>query len=235
MYKRLIPVIQLIEEDAVKTCGFRDPVYVGDPINILKIFNEKDADEICFLDISATSHGRPPDVDFIADLTSESFIPVSYGGGICDIEQASSILAAGVEKVVLQTALFNHSLCTEITDSFGQQALVGSVDVVDQDTFLIGEQKLSFDEVQSIVSNSNCGEILFQHIEREGTCQGADHALAHHLVQAFDIPVVFSGGLSSNTEIDELLKSGLSGIGVGAHFIFTKSRAVLISYYERKY
>ena len=235
MFKRVIPVVLLIEEDAVKTCKFQDPVYVGDPLNILKIFNEKDADEICFLDIEATKSGRDPDLEFISELASESFLPISYGGGIHNLDQASSILSAGVEKVVVQTALLDHSLCSSITRQFGRQSLVGSIDVIDSRTFKIGHQKLSFEEVKQVVANSNCGELFFQHIEREGTCIGVAQTLSDHLLQTFDIPVIFSGGVSSHEEIDQLLQTDLSGIGVGAHFVFTKSKAVLISYYEREY
>lgn len=235
MYKRVIPIILLDGEDAVKTKSFKNPSYVGDPINILKIFNEKDADEIVFLDINKSRLGLPPDFDFLEELASEAFIPCAYGGGISNLEQATKIFRIGFEKIVAQTSLLNSLFCNEVVERYGRQALVGSIDIVDGDTFKIGKRFFSRNDLRKIIKDSNCGELIFQCISRDGTKEGLDFDLLKFLDEFADVPIVFSGGCKNEEEIEYALTTNISAIGVGGYFVYSPSNAVLITYYRRPY
>ena len=235
MYKRVIPIILLDGEDAVKTKSFKNPSYIGDPINILKIFNEKDSDEIVFLDINKSSLGLPPDFDFLEELASEAFIPLAYGGGISDLEQAIKIFRIGFEKIVIQTSLLNSFFCNEVVKRYGRQALVGSIDILDEDNFKIGKNFFSRKDLRKIIKDSNCGELIFQCIPRDGTKEGLDFDLLKSLDEFSDVPTVFAGGCKNEEEIENALKTNVSAIGVGGYFVYSPSNAVLISYYRRPY
>lgn len=235
MFKRVIPIVLLDDEDAIKTVQFQNPNYVGDPINILKIFNEKDADEVIFLDIKKTLSGEVPNFEFLKELASEAFIPVAYGGGIQSFEHASKILMSGYEKVIIQTSLLKFDLCEQITKSFGSQALVGAVDILERNKYKIGEQEFSLSEIKQVITSANCGELMIQNIQADGKRCGFDQSLIEDFFGHFDIPIIYAGGISSNENIDELLKLEVSGVGCGAHFVYAGTGAVLISYYRREY
>jgi len=127
---RVIPCLQLIDDSLVKTVKFSKPDYIGDPINTVRIFNELEVDELCFLDIRATLENRPPNFKILSEIANECFMPLSYGGGVKDAETARKILSIGFEKIVLNTAAVENSLLvTEIANHSGNQSVIGSIDV----------------------------------------------------------------------------------------------------------
>jgi cyclase len=127
---RVIPVLLLRGQGLVKTIKFKNPTYIGDPINSVRIFNEKEVDELVFLDIYATKEGRGPDFDLLSDIAGEAFMPMAYGGGISDLTQIKKIFSLGFEKVVINSASYtNQGLIREASEIFGAQSIVGCIDV----------------------------------------------------------------------------------------------------------
>jgi cyclase len=237
---RVIPTLLLQDRRLVKTTGFKNPSYVGDPINAVKIFNEKEVDEICILDIGATRKGAMPDLTYIQDLTSECFMPLSYGGAITKPEQANTLFKAGVEKVVLGTAAAETpDLVTSIAEMAGIQSVVVSVDVrknwIGKKHVYItnGTGKVSGDVVAFAkqMESAGAGEILLQCIDREGTLTGYDLDLIHAVSNAVSVPVIASGGAASPDDFLAAVKAGASAVAAGAMFVYKgPNRAVLINY-----
>lgn len=238
--ERVIPVLLLDDGGLVKTERFRDPVYVGDPINVVKIFNEKEVDELVLLDIRASKRGTDPDFAMIEAIVSEAFMPVCYGGGVRTVEQARRLLALGVEKIALNTAaLDNPALLTELSQAFGAQCVVGVVDVERQwgraRVFShAGRTPRERDPVrwaQRLVE-LGAGEILVQSVDRDGTMRGFDLPLLRSLRGAVSVPVIAAGGAGTmDTLLDALRTESVAALGVGARFVFIgPHRAVLITY-----
>ena len=182
MRPRIIPVLLLdSRKRLVKTRRFSEEVYVGDPFNVIRIFNEKEVDEICVLDINASVEGRRPDVGFIAELASECFMPLSYGGGIKSVADATPIFAAGVEKVVLGRASNDSVAVRALADSFGSQAVAACIDCrhINNDwrvTFDRGRTMTNQDPVTQAkaIEQAGAGEIILQNIDRDGERNGYD-------------------------------------------------------------
>ncbi|MFZ1305010.1 MAG: HisA/HisF-related TIM barrel protein, partial [Ferruginibacter sp.] len=174
---RVIPVLLIQNEGLVKGVQFKNHRYVGDPINAVKIFNEKEVDELCVLDISATINNKKPDIKRIADIVSEAFMPISYGGGVTQLDEAKALLYSGVEKILLNTALHTYpNLITEIANSAGNQSAVASIDVkkniwgkykvyTRNGTKDTGKDVLEFAKE---CENKGAGEILLNSIEKDG-------------------------------------------------------------------
>lgn len=225
----------------VKSVQFKNHKYVGDPINAVKIFNDKEVDELAILDISATADKRPPDIRKIAGIASEAFMPVSYGGGITTFEQARDILANGLEKVVInKSAHANPSLITRISDAFGAQSMVVSIDVKKN---WLGRYKVFTGNGASATSADpvefarqceakGAGEILLNSIERDGTYKGYDLELLKAVSQAVSIPVVACGGAAGIEDFYKAVHDGhASAVAAGSMFVFQRPHnAVLISY-----
>src|SRR3990172_593634 len=179
----VIPVLLLKNNGLVKTVKFKNPVYIGDQINTVKIFNEKEVDELLILDISATPEKREPSYKKVAEIGSECFMPFGYGGGINDIDQIKKILNAGAEKVIINSSAFNiPSLISEAARLFGSQSIVGSIDVK-RDFFgkymvyiQCGSRKINKDPAgyAKELENQGAGEIFLNSIDRDGTMQGYD-------------------------------------------------------------
>jgi cyclase len=238
--ERVIPVLLLEDGGLVKTQQFRDPVYVGDPINVVKIFNEKEVDELVLLDIRATRRGAEPDFAMIESIVSEAFMPVCYGGGVRTVEHARRMLALGVEKVAINTAAMETpSLVTELSQSFGAQCVVGVVDVKRRFGRHVvhshsGRTAPTRDPVRWVreLVTLGAGEILVQSVDRDGTMSGFDLELLRSLRGAVNVPVVAAGGAATlDTLLDALRTGAVSALGVGARFVFIgPHRAVLITY-----
>jgi cyclase len=225
----------------VKTVKFAAPRYVGDPINAIRIFNEKEADELIVLDISATPERREPAYDRIAELASECFMPMAYGGGITSVAQIERILKTGVEKVCLNTAaLGNPSLVTAAAKAFGSQSIMVSLDVR---CTLLGGYKIYSQGGQSATNREpitlarqmeeyGAGELFINSIDRDGTMAGYDVELMRKVVAAVSIPVVACGGAGTIQDFGAVVKQGhASAAAAGSLFVFHgKHRAVLISY-----
>ncbi len=237
---RVIPVLLLRGDGLVKGAKFRDFKYVGDPINAVKIFNEKEVDELFFLDIAATSENRIPSLDLVQRLADECYMPFGVGGGIRTVEQARDLLKAGAEKVTINTAaLADPSLITRIAETFGNQSVVISIDV--QRTWLGGEkvharngtQKTALDPVAWALEAERlgAGEILLTSIDRDGTGEGYDSDLIRRVASAVRIPVIACGGAGAVEHLRDCLRAGAAAVAAGSLFVFHgRKRAVLINF-----
>lgn len=237
---RVIPCLLLSSGGLVKTTKFAKPKYVGDPINAVKIFNEKEVDELMVLDIDASKEGRGPNFELIEQLAGECFMPLCYGGGVRTAEEARTLFKIGVEKVALQSAVMRSpAIIREIADFAGEQAIVVSVDVKRN---LFGKPKLFnaakvtprhddwCDAVREAVDHG-AGEILLNAVDRDGTRQGVDEALIRTASQAASVPLIAVGGVGSMADIRTATDAGASAVAAGAFFVFQgPHRAVLITY-----
>lgn len=236
---RVIPCLLLSDNGLVKTRRFADPVYVGDPNNAIRIFNTKEIDELIVLDIDASRRGRRPNLDVIAEFADECFMPVCYGGGVANVDEAAAILELGVEKVSLQSAAMDDpGLISRIAGRFGSQAVVVSIDVQahrgrarlrrSRDGRLVEGDWL--DWARAAVE-AGAGEVLLTCVDREGTGQGLDLARVRQAADALSVPVIANGGVGSLADIRAGLAAGASGVAAGSYFVLHgPHRAVLITY-----
>lgn len=237
---RVIPGLLIQNGGLVKSVRFTDHKYVGDPINAVKIFNEKEVDEIVVLDISASLEKRGPDMERIRDIASEAFMPLGYGGGISTLDQIKELINIGVEKVILNTSAFkNPGLISEGAKYVGSQSIVVSMDV--KKNFFgkyrvwisNGSKSTDLDpaEYARRVADAGAGEILLSSIDQDGTFKGYDYKLIDQVCHAVDIPVVAIGGADSMIDFEKAVRSGASAVAAGSMFVFHgPHRAVLISY-----
>lgn len=241
---RVIPALLIRNGGLVKSVKFKNHKYVGDPINAVKIFNDKEVDEILILDISATAEKRGPNMQQIRDIASEAFMPLGYGGGITTLEQIRELVSSGVEKAVLNTSAFdNPELVRQAADYIGSQSIVVSIDV--KKNFLgkykvyvnNGSRNTGLDPVDFArqMEAAGAGELLLNSIDRDGTFSGFDTALIETVARQVNIPVVAVGGASSVQNLAEAIHHGASAVSAGSLFIFQRPhRAVLISYPSQK-
>ncbi|QGA49111.1 AglZ/HisF2 family acetamidino modification protein [Pseudomonas brassicacearum] len=239
--KRVIPCLLLKDRGLVKTVKFKSPKYIGDPVNAIRIFNEKEVDELVLLDIEASLLGREPDYELIAEVAGECFMPICYGGGIRTLEHAQKIFSLGIEKIALNSAaLADIELLRQIADQFGSQSVVCSMDCKKS---LLGrysvysqagmkDTKVSPIEWARKAEAAGAGEIFLNSIDRDGMMQGYDIPLIKSVVAAVDIPVIACGGAGSIADLNEPFeKAGVSAVAAGSFFVFHgKHKAVLISY-----
>ena len=234
-------MLLLRDRGLVKTTRFRQPVYVGDPINAVKIFNQKEVDEIAVIDISDQARNQGPDVGRFAAIAGEAFMPMACGGGVRTESQASQLFAAGAEKVILNTAAFRTpDLVSRLAARFGSQSVIVSLDVkrdwlrrsrvfVDR-----GSRSTGLDPVTAArqAEQSGAGEILLHAIDREGTYTGFDLELIRQVVDAVRIPVIALGGARDAADLGLAVRTGgASAVAAGSMFVFNgPHRAVLISY-----
>lgn len=237
---RVIPCLLLRHGGLVKTLKFANPKYVGDPINAIRIFNDKEVDELMVLDIVATKEHGEPDYKLIEEFAGECFMPLCYGGGIRMIEQAQRLFALGVEKVCLQTAaLEDRRLITRIAERFGSQSVLISVDVKKN---WLGQRRLYaaasgrtlthpwMEFLQESVA-AGAGEVVLNTVDHDGTMQGMDVELIRQASAAVSVPLIAVGGVGSLADIRAAVDAGASAVGAGAFFVFQgPHRAVLITY-----
>ncbi len=242
LYPRIIPVLLVRDKGLVKTVKFKDHKYVGDPINAVRIFNEKEADELVVLDIDATVERREPDYKMIEILASECRMPLCYGGGIKTTDQAMKILGLGVEKIALSSvALKNPQLLRELSVQVGRQSVVVVIDIKKKllggkyDCFTRNAKKntkISPLEFAKIAEKHGAGEIVINSIDNDGMMKGYDLELIHKVKSQVTIPVTALGGAGSLDDITTLISSEqIIGAAAGSLFVFKgKYRAVLINY-----
>jgi cyclase len=224
----------------VKSVKFKDYRYVGDPINAVRIFNEKEVDELCILDITATQQKRSPDLQHISEIVSEAFMPIAYGGGINSLNDVEKLFFNGIEKIVLNyAAIHNKELITEIAKRYGQQSVVVSIDYKSS---LLGKQVVyTLNGSESVKKNPvefakdaeslGAGEILLNSIERDGTFSGYDLKTIEKVSAAITIPLIACGGAGSIDDFKAAAHAGASAVAAGSLFVFHgKHRAVLITY-----
>ncbi len=247
---RIIPCLLVHQGGLVKTQAFKNSKYLGDPINAVKIFNEKEADELIVLDIDATVQGREPDFALIAKLAAECRMPLCYGGGITTAAQATRIVDMGVEKVAVSAAAFaNPTLLSEMAMAVGRQSVVAVLDVRKKTRLFAKGFEVCTHNAKVIhkqdpvamaiqMQEAGAGEIIINSIDQDGMMQGYDLDLASQFRQSLKVPMTFLGGLGSLDDIVQLVsRVGVVGAAAGSFFVFKgKYRAVLISYptFEQK-
>jgi len=234
---RVIPCLLLSPSRGglVKTRRFREPKYVGDPINAVRIFNDKEVDELMVLDIDSTRDGRGPNFELIEELAGECFMPLCYGGGIRTAEEAKTVFSLGVEKVAVQSAFLREPrVVREIADHAGEQAVVVSIDI---ERDWLGRQRVrgtrsrDWREALAQAAGAGAGEILLTSVEREGTLGGMDTALIAEASALVGVPLIANGGAGSLGDIENAVKAGASAVAAGAFFVLHgPHRAVLITY-----
>lgn len=239
---RIVPCLLVHQGGLVKTVKFKDPKYVGDPINAVRIFNEKEVDELVVLDIDASTNGVEPDYRMIANLADECRMPLCYGGGVTRADQAKRIVGLGVEKVSVSAgAIADLDLVSDMADAIGRQSVVVVLDVkkrrlgsgydVYTHNATRSTKRDALDLAKEMVERG-AGEIVLNSIDRDGTMQGYDLLLAKRLRQQVNVPISMVGGAGSTDDIAALIKEvGVVGAVAGSLFVFKgQYRAVLINY-----
>jgi len=243
---RVIPVLLVEYGRLVKTRQFKNPVYLGDPINTVNIFNQKEVDELIFLDISRSRKGEGPNYQLIKSLAKECFMPFAYGGGVTTIEEMYRLFNLGVEKVVVNTLLLKKpEIVAEAVNVFGAQSIVASVDIGQNffnKTRVYSHVKKRYltgglNKYLHLISEIGVGELMVTSVSNDGEMSGYDVSLLKEISSRFDIPLIGCGGAGSVNDIVRLAKeSTVSAAAAGSFFVFYgKHRAVLITYpnYQR--
>jgi cyclase len=244
MLKRVIPVLLLMDKALYKPVKFDKPVYIGDPLNAVKIFNEKEVNELIVLDILATKRKAEPDYSFIEQLAGECFMPLTYGGGISNIEQIRRLNACGIEKVCINSmSVEQPTFIEEASKAFGSSTIVISVDVKKD---LFGKYKvyihngrkntgLLVNDYVKKMQELGAGEIVITSIDREGTYKGLDLQLIQQVSAIVQIPVIGHGGANSLENMGDAMKVGASAVAAGSLFVYKgPHKAVLINYPNRE-
>lgn len=239
---RIIPCLLVHNKGLVKTVRFKEPKYVGDPINAVKIFNEKEVDELIVLDIDATTHNFDPNYKMIENLATECRMPLCYGGGIKNLKQAQRIFSLGVEKIAISSiAVERPTFVTELAECVGNQSVVVVIDVKKK---LFGNKyeiwthnakvNTGLDPINFAMEmeKARCGELVVNSIDNDGQMKGYDMELIQRIRDVVSIPMTVLGGAGSIDDIGAVIKShGIIGVSAGSQFVFKgKYRAVLINY-----
>ncbi|MFD2532966.1 AglZ/HisF2 family acetamidino modification protein [Gracilimonas halophila] len=239
---RIIPCLLVHNKGLVKTVQFENPKYVGDPLNAVKIFNEKEADELMVIDIDASVEGNEPDYQLIKNIAAECRMPLCYGGGVKNVEQAQKIINLGAEKVALSSSLVDDiELVTKIGRVIGNQSVVAVIDIKKKGLFKKQEvhihnatKSTGLNPVDFAVelANKGVGEIVINSVDQDGVMEGYDYTLIEKIKSQVNIPVTALGGASSLDDIEELIrKFGVIGAAAGSLFVFKGVyKAVLINY-----
>ena len=242
---RVIPCLLLDGDRLVKTVNFKKPYYIGDPVNTARIFNELEVDELAVLDISATNQQRKPNFEILKELANECFMPLAYGGGINNFEDAKNIFKIGIEKIILNSVTFtNPGFVTKLADYFGNQAIVASLDV--KKNFFGNYQVFSNSgkikqKINPVIWSQKLealgvGEILLTSINKEGTWNGFDIDIINKISNSVKIPVIANGGAASIDDIGKAVKlGGASAVSLGSMVVFqNKGMGVLINFPDNK-
>lgn len=245
LHPRIIPCLLVKDKGLVKTINFKNPKYVGDPINAVRIFNEKEVDELIVLDIDATTQRNDPDYKMIEYLAAECRMPLCYGGGVKTVEQADIIIGLGVEKVAISSAaLENPELISQIAERIGNQSVVVVLDVKKKrfgDNYEVrthngrkntGKCPL---ELALQMEHLGAGEIVINSIDNDGTMKGYDFSLVEKINASIKVQYTILGGAGSLNDIGQVIKKfGIIGVAAGSLFVFKGTyRAVLINYPNR--
>lgn len=237
---RVIPCLLLRNGGLVKTLRFGEAKYVGDPINAVKIFNEKEVDELVVFDIEASKRGTEPNYDLLADIATECFMPVCYGGGVSSVEQALRLVQLGIEKIAVNaSAISNPGLVTALSEVLGAQSVVAGIDVKND---WLGRPRV-YDASSGKLTNrtpeawaetlarAGAGEIFLNSVDRDGAQEGYDLKLIGKVAKAVSVPVIACGGAGRVEDFASAVAAGASAVAAGSLFVFQgRHRAVLISY-----
>lgn len=243
--RRVIPCLLLSGSGLVKTVRFKNAKYIGDPINAVKIFNDKEVDELIILDIAAGKSGKGPNYDLISKIAEECFMPLAYGGGVQNLDAARKILALGIEKIIFNTAAHeNPSLILESVAEFGSQAVVISVDVKRnffgkyEVCIKGGRSRTKTDPIVYVkrMQELGAGEIFLNAIDRDGCMNGYDLELIEKVSSAVDVPVIACGGAGSLKDIVNAANVGVNAVAAGSMFVYHgPHNAVLITYPDKDF
>jgi len=238
---RIIPSLLIQDNGLVKTVNFKNPKYVGDPINAVRIFNEKEVDELAIFDIDATAKNLEPNYSLIERIANQSRMPLCYGGGVKTVEQAQKIFGLGIEKIALSSAVLqNPQLITQIADRVGSQSVIVVLDVKKKlfggyEIFTHNGKKSTginpfkfAEEAQKL----GAGEIIINSIDQDGVMKGYDMGLIDKVREKISLPLTVLGGAGSLNDIKEVIdKHGIIGVAAGSLFVFKGVyKAVLINY-----
>ena len=243
LFPRVIPILLLSDNGLVKTKQFGESTYVGDPLNAVKIFNDKEVDEIVFLDIQATKNRIPPNYEMIEKIASECFMPLAYGGGITNIKQIDKILEIGVEKIVINSCVIsNPKIINQIAKIIGSQSVVVSIDIKknffgNYSIFSHSENKLISSNIIDYikkVEELGAGEIIINSVDKDGMMNGFDIKLLNLVKENVMIPFVACGGAGNVDDLKEGIDiGGAHAVSAGSMFVFHgKHNAVLINYLD---
>ena len=240
---RVIPCLLLRRGGLVKTVGFENAKYVGDPINAVRIFNEKEVDELVLLDIEASRAGVEPDYDQIREIVSEAFMPIAYGGGVRSVGQAQRLVNLGVEKVVVNTAaLESPGLLRAMADRLGSSSVVLAADARKDwrgryKAYNSARQQSGIDLLEHLRQGvaAGAGEVFLNDVARDGTGKGYDLELIRVVAHALEVPVIACGGAGKPEHFVEAIRAGASAVAAGSLFVYMgRHRAVMINYPDAK-
>tara|TARA_B110000014_G_scaffold262962_1_gene258293 strand:+ start:416 stop:1177 length:762 start_codon:yes stop_codon:yes gene_type:complete len=244
IFNRVIPVLLLVGNGVYKTKNFKNPQYIGDPINAVKIFNEKEVDEIIIIDILATSNNREINYDLINDIASEAFIPICYGGGIKNIKQITKLLKIGIEKVCINNAALNNiEFVNKAAKDFGSSTIVGSIDTKKNlfgKNFVYSNRGIKNTGIDALkfskhLENNGVGELLITSIDKEGSFKGYEIDILKNISEQVNIPVIANGGAGRLDDMKKVLvEAKVSAVAAGSLFVYYgRHNAVLINYPDR--
>ena len=238
---RLIPVLLLNGKgnSIIKTKKFKDDVYLGDCLNAVKIFNEKEVDELVIIDVSCSKNNSKPKFNLIESIASECFMPLAYGGGISNLEHAKKLFEIGVEKIIINSCSFNYDFIKELSNIYGAQSILVSIDYK-SNFFGTKELYINSGKVKSNVkldqhlkklNEAGVGEIILHSISRDGMMNGYDIEMIKKVSSSIEQPLVALGGASEMNDFKDAIDSGASAVAAGSFFVFFgKHKAVLITY-----
>ncbi len=243
--KRIIPCLLYDGNGLVKTIRFKNPSYIGDPINAIKIFNDKEVDELILIDITASKQKRKPNFDKIADMASEAFMPFAYGGGVKTFEDFATLYKIGVEKIIVNSLIQeNPNLIKKVIAHYGSQAVVACVDVKKpifgkKSPYSYLGHKIKFDIIEHtnyLANNLGVGELMLQSVDRDGTWEGYDYEIIENIVNKIDIPIIACGGCGSIEDLKKVLyECNVNAAAIGSMAVYSKKgMGVLINFPDRE-
>lgn len=237
---RLIPVLLIEDRLVYKTIKFRNRRYIGDPVNIVNILNEKEVDELIILDIAASKKNKPPDFQYIQQIAEECFMPLSYGGGIKTVDEMSRIFHSGVEKIIINTSAYNNkSLISQASKMFGSSSVVAAIDIkknIFGKECVFANNKLVRDvtplDLAEIYQNCGAGEVFLNYVDNDGVMNGFNITSIANIAEKLNVPTVACGGAGALKHVEDLISATeISGVAAGSMFVYHGPlKAVLVNY-----
>lgn len=242
--KRIIPCLLYDGKGLVKTVKFKSPSYVGDPINAIRIFNEKEVDELILIDINASKEKRAINISKIADFAGECFMPFAYGGGVKTVSEFYELFKNGVEKVIVNSLVFeNPAVIKEAVSKYGSQSVVVCLDFKKnlfgkKQVYSYNGHSIKFtpeDYIKYIEQDLGAGELFLQNVDAEGTWEGFDYDFVKHITNLTSLPVIVSGGAGNTEHLKKVMyESGANAAAIGSMVVYSKKgMGVLINFPKR--
>jgi len=242
--KRIIPCLLYDGSGLVKTIKFKNPSYIGDPINAIKIYNEKEVDELIVIDINASKQKRKPNFDKIADMASEAFMPFAYGGGVKTFDDFAGLYKIGIEKVIVNSLIQeNPEIIKKVIAHYGSQAVIACIDFkkimfsgIIPYSYIGNKIKMSLiDYANYLTTDIGVGELMLQSIDKDGTWEGFDDEIISTILNSVEIPVIACGGCGSIEDLKTVLyKTNANAAAIGSMAVYSKKgMGVLINFPNR--